>query len=79
MEPVFFVMAILGCGEAGDTCRPVRTLPVHYATAEACSAASGAALAANTDLDYPEIAADCRPGQTRQAAAANGTAIAMRP
>ena len=52
---------------------------MHYATAEACSAASGAALAANTDLDYPEIAADCRPGQTRQAAAANGTTIAMRP
>ena len=62
MEPVFYVMAILGCGDLGDQCRPVRSLPVRYASEAACIAATAPALGANTDIDYPTVTAECRRG-----------------
>ncbi|RDE04721.1 hypothetical protein [Sphingomonas aracearum] len=60
MEPVYFVMAILGCGDASQGCQQARVEPAHYASAAQCQAAMPAALARNTDLDYPEISAACR-------------------
>jgi len=60
MEPVFFVMAILGCGDGNTDCREARLDTVRYATAAQCQAALPAGLARNTDLDYPSIAAACR-------------------
>ena len=60
MEPVFFVMAILGCGDGNADCRPARLDPVRYATAAQCQAAMPTALARHTDLAFPVIAANCR-------------------
>ncbi|WCT73289.1 hypothetical protein PQ455_16995 [Sphingomonas naphthae] len=60
MEPLIYVMAILGCGDAGDTCTAVRTLPTTYATAERCAAASDAALRDSVDVDYPVVTVECR-------------------
>ncbi len=60
MEPVFFVMAILGCGDAGAQCTEARIDPVRYQTVQQCRAALPAALARNTDLAYPVISASCR-------------------
>ncbi len=60
MEPIFFVMAIMGCGDGEAQCVPARLEPVHYATVQQCRAALPQVLARNTDLSFPVIAADCR-------------------
>jgi hypothetical protein len=65
MEPVLYLMAILGCGDAGTGCQAVRTPPVRYASADACRAATDAVLIASTDLDYPMLRADCRRSARR--------------
>jgi hypothetical protein len=65
MEPVLYLMAILGCGDAGTGCQAVRTATARYASADACRAASDAVLMANTDLDYPVLRADCRRSARR--------------
>lgn len=64
MEPAFFLIAILGCGDDGAACREARTLPARYATAAQCRAALSGRLAENTDLAFPVLGADCRtPGR----------------
>ena len=60
MGGVLFVMAILGCGDAGSQCETVRMNPTTYATAEACQAAMPLELERSTDLPYPSISADCQ-------------------
>lgn len=67
MEPVFFVMAILGCGDDGIRCREQRVEPVRYASAAACQEAVAAALIRNADIDYPVVGAECRAQGTRMA------------
>lgn len=68
MQPIFYVMAILGCGDAGTGCETVRTAPALYASSVACRAAAGEVLLANTDLDYPVLRIICR--KTARSAAA---------
>ena len=64
MEPVFYVMAILGCGDGSYACSQQRVETAHYATAAQCQAAMPAALMRNADLEYPVISAACqRRGQ----------------
>jgi hypothetical protein len=75
MGPGFFVIAILGCADGGTSCTPVATLETHYATAQTCSAATGAALEASTGFDFPTLLAQCRPG----AAAATADRAPPRP
>ena len=60
MEPLFFVVAILGCGDGAAACSDARILPARYATVAQCRAALPGALAANTDLAFPTLGADCR-------------------
>ena len=60
MEPLFFVVAILGCGDGSTACGEVRVLPARYETVVQCRAALPQALAANTDVPFPTIGADCR-------------------
>nr|WP_286207859.1 hypothetical protein [Hephaestia sp. MAHUQ-44] len=64
------MIAILGCGDGAQRCSQQRVEPTPYATIQACRAALPEALARNTDIDYPTIAADCR---------ASGPLIAARP
>jgi len=71
VEPVFFVLAILGCGDAADGCREVRTEPARYATEAQCRADLVAALGRNTDLDFPELEGRCRVHGVRVARAEN--------
>lgn len=59
MEPVFFVMAVLGCDDAGMACRQERVEPARYESAAQCQAAMQGVLARNTDLDYPVVGASC--------------------
>lgn len=65
MEPLFFVMAIMGCGDAGSACSEARIVPVQYTSFAACQEAMPAMLERNTDLSYPELDATCRASGPR--------------
>lgn len=67
MEPVAFVLAIMGCGDAGGLCTQARVDPVRYTSIQACQAAAPVVLARHTDLDFPEIATQCRANGMRVA------------
>ena len=69
MGPAYFVIAIMGCSDAGMDCRTVATPPAHYSSERACLAARGDALMANTDLDFPTLFAQCMPGSRHKASA----------
>ena len=69
MEPVFYVMAILGCGDEGAQCSQQRVEPARYQSAAQCQAAMPAALRRNTDIDYPVITAACQQQGARYAEA----------
>lgn len=60
MEPVYFVLAIMGCADGNNRCAEARLDPARYATVQQCQAAMPAALARNTDLSFPVISAACR-------------------
>lgn len=60
MTPVFYVLAIMGCGDGQAGCQEQRVEPAHYATAAQCRAAMPIALQRHTDLDYPVVSAACR-------------------
>lgn len=59
MEPVLFVMAILGCGEGSAPCRQVAMIQARYQSEAACLAASETELA-RQDALYPTLVAQCR-------------------
>ncbi|TCP35458.1 hypothetical protein [Sphingomonas sp. BK235] len=60
MDAVFFVMAIMGCGDGATGCAEARVAPAHYATVQQCEAAMANVLARNSDLDFPVVSAACR-------------------
>ena len=60
MEPLFYVMAIMGCGDGNTACTEARVIPARYATMAQCRAALPDQLARNTDVPYPMIGANCR-------------------
>ena len=59
MEPLAFIIAIMGCGEGDAPCRPVRMLDARYESQAACTAATEGAVASNVDIDYPVVVAQC--------------------
>jgi len=59
MEPVLFVMAILGCGESAAPCREVALAEARYQSEAACLAATETELA-RSEILYPIVAAQCR-------------------
>mgnify|MGYP000312407998 CR=1 FL=1 len=65
----YFIIAIFGCADGSAACTPVATVPTHYASEAACSAATGDALIANSDMDFPSLSAECR--QVVRGAASN--------
>ena len=69
MEQVFYVLAIMGCGDDSAECRQARIEPARYTSYVACQEAMPAALQRNTDIDYPVISAACQRqnGQTAEA------------
>ena len=68
MGPAYFVIAILGCADGSAACAPVATLPTRFESRAACNAATGEALEANTEFDYPTIVAECRGSAPQPAA-----------
>lgn len=67
MEPVYFVMAILGCGDDGSACSQQRVEPARYETAAQCQAAMPAALRRSMDVEYPVVTAACQQAGARYA------------
>lgn len=59
MSAAYFIIAILGCGEAQAPCDTVRTLETRYESQAACTAATDAAATRNSDVDYPVVVAQC--------------------
>ena len=72
MTPMFFVVAILGCGDGGGQCTEARVAPVRYETLAQCRAALPQQIAANTDVPFPVIGADCRQRGGMRMASAEG-------
>lgn len=60
MEPLMFVMAILGCGEADAACQEVRIVQAQYRSEAECLAATETELVRHDDLAFPTIVAQCR-------------------
>ena len=60
MEPVYYVIAILGCADGSTACTPVATVPTQYTSQAACSAGTENALLTNSNFDFPTIVAQCR-------------------
>lgn len=73
MGPVYFVMAILGCGDAETACQQVRVAPATYASADACAAASADMLVANSDIAFPVMMSECRAAGSAAADAGKHT------
>jgi hypothetical protein len=69
MEPVYYVIAILGCADGSTQCTPVATVQTHFASQAACTAGTQDALLANSDLDFPTLVAQCRAESPRKTAA----------
>jgi hypothetical protein len=65
MEPVYYVIAILGCADGSTQCTPVTTIPTHYASESACSAATAVELSRNSAFDFPTLVAECRKTDPR--------------
>ena len=61
MGPVGYFIAILGCADGGSDCREAAILSTRYDSQAMCMAASGDALMANADLNFPTLFAECRP------------------
>jgi hypothetical protein len=60
MGPAFYVMAILGCGEAETACEPVASVATSYRSEEACNAAATGEIEKHVDALYPVVVAQCR-------------------
>jgi acyl-CoA synthetase (AMP-forming)/AMP-acid ligase II len=69
MGPGYFVIAILGCADGGSACTQVATLQTRYESQAQCSAATAAALQANSNFDFPTLLARCRAGSADRAEA----------
>jgi hypothetical protein len=68
MEPVYYVIAILGCADGSAQCTPVATMPTHYASQTACTAGTQQALITNSNFDFPTLVAECRATDPRTVA-----------
>ncbi|MEG3088477.1 hypothetical protein [Sphingomonas sp. PB4P5] len=60
MEPLFFVMAIMGCSDGSANCAEARVEQTRYVSYAQCQAAMPGALMRNSDVDYPVVSAACR-------------------
>ena len=60
MNPLFYVMAIMGCGDGQTSCQQVRTEAAQYQSLQQCQSDLAAVLARNSDLSFPVVSATCQ-------------------
>lgn len=65
MEPLIYVMAILGCGESDAACREINVVETRYHSEAACLAATEDVLMRQDSLVYPSVVAQCRRADAR--------------
>ena len=65
MEPLLYIMAILGCGESDAPCRDVAVVETRYQSEQQCLAATEDELLRRDDLLFPSVVAQCRPAGTQ--------------
>jgi hypothetical protein len=75
MGPAFYIMAILGCGEADTACEQVAVAQSRYESVEACNAATEGALGEHTDLAFPVVVAQCKPAGSKLSASISADQI----
>ena len=67
MEPLLYIMAILGCGESDAPCRELALAESRYRSEAECLAATENELLRRDDILFPSVVAQCRPaGETPQ-------------
>lgn len=72
MEPLAYMMALLGCGEGDKPCNEVRLASRRFENQAQCLAAGEAEIMRATDVDFPVVVAQCRrAGERPQAVAAS--------
>lgn len=69
MGSAYFVLAVMGCGDAGGMCVDVRDTGRVYRNQLECVADTEAALNDALSISYPEIAVECRSISAQTAAA----------
>lgn len=67
MEPIVYILAVMGCADDGARCQQARIEPVIYRSIDQCQAAMPAVLPRHTDLAYPTLTAACQQRSARQA------------
>lgn len=67
MGPAFYVLAIMGCGEADAACEQVALAPARYESLDACNRATDDAVASHQDALYPVVVAQCRRADAKVA------------
>lgn len=67
MDSLFYVMAIMGCGDGSSACQQARVEHIQYSSIGECQRAMPAVLARNSDIDYPVVTASCRATGARLA------------
>ena len=60
MEPLYYVMAILGCGESEAACQQVAVVEQRYQSEAQCLAATEDELLRRDDILFPAVVAQCR-------------------
>jgi hypothetical protein len=78
MEPLAFVMAILGCGEGDTNCAQLAVAPSRYESQAACLAATESEILRHGDAEYPVVVAQCRRADGR-AQAVPASQVALPP
>ena len=65
MEPLVYIMAILGCGESDAPCREMTVVEARYQSEADCLAATEDELLRRDDMLFPSVVAQCRPAGAR--------------
>lgn len=60
MEPLLYIMAIMGCGESEAACQEVAVVERQYRSESECLAATEDELLRRDDILYPAVVAQCR-------------------
>ena len=60
MEPLVYIMAIMGCADGGTLCAQERIVERRFISMSECNAAAEQELILNSDIDAPVITAMCR-------------------
>ena len=79
MGPAFFVIAIMGCGEADAPCEQVGRVESRYESLVSCTNATEAAMMQHSDIAYPVVVAQCQPGNRAAAQLMAGDVKLPRP